>query len=219
MRPGIAVVVLLAVPAWADDFAVELFTDRGETFIRAGSDQGIEMGVALDVFAGKAGARKKAGTATVMEVFPALARVSLDAAAAAAAEKGPRFVLLPQKDGVAPPPPPPPSSPAAPKRRPAGAGTDAVADPTQADKLIGHAEYGGVGVWAVVTLYNDSAFDWVDCSVTLAPSGGKYRLEKLRAHDHERIARIRFEGINDAYDPTTATVSCVIGSATFKLGR
>lgn len=217
MRPGVVIVVLLAVPAAAQELAVEVFTDRGETYVRAGSDQGIEKGVALDVVTGKAGARKNAGTATVMEVFPALARVNLDAAAAG--EKGTRFVLLPSKDGVAPPPPPPPSSPAAPKRRPAGAGTDAVADPTQADKLIGHAEYGGVGVWAAITLYNDSAFDWVNCSVTLAPSGGKYHLELLRARDHDRIARMRFEGINDAYDPTTVTVTCLIGSATFKLAR
>src|SRR4051812_19562061 len=74
MRHLFLLALCIALPCLADE--VEVFTDRGETYVRAGTDLGLQRGVALDIVAGKGG--KKIGTAMIMEVWPALARVNLD---------------------------------------------------------------------------------------------------------------------------------------------
>jgi hypothetical protein len=60
---------------------VEVFTDRGDVFIRAGSAQGLTVGSEVDVLGepiADTGEYRTAGAATVLEVWPKLARVSLD---------------------------------------------------------------------------------------------------------------------------------------------
>src|SRR4051812_4307355 len=67
--------------------AVELFVDKGDTFARAGSEQGLKVGSALIVLGptiGDTQERRRVGTATVLEVWGSLARVSLDADASKA---------------------------------------------------------------------------------------------------------------------------------------
>jgi hypothetical protein len=55
--------------------ALELFEDRGSTYVRAGSAEGLQVGSALEVL--------PQGSGTVMEVWAHLARVNLDPAALA----------------------------------------------------------------------------------------------------------------------------------------
>ena len=64
--------------------SVEIFRDRGDFFVRAGTTQGLKVGDSLVVLGAEiasTGERRSAGNATVLEVWPQLARVSLNAAA------------------------------------------------------------------------------------------------------------------------------------------
>src|SRR5262245_21403435 len=60
--------------------AWELFVDKGDTFIRAGEKQGLKVGDELWMY-GDARGGEVHGKATVMQVWEALARVSVDPAA------------------------------------------------------------------------------------------------------------------------------------------
>jgi eukaryotic-like serine/threonine-protein kinase len=64
-----------------------LFADGDKTLVRAGSDDGLKVGIELKIVGApnKDGKHPLLGTATVLEVFPKMARLSLDDAAARAA--------------------------------------------------------------------------------------------------------------------------------------
>jgi hypothetical protein len=81
-----ALMLLAAAPA-----SYELFTADGDVFVRAGSKQGLQVGVELKVAGG--------GTAVVMEVWETKARISLDAAARKSGGTSASFSLCP--DGEA----------------------------------------------------------------------------------------------------------------------
>lgn len=215
MRIALAVAVVLSAPCWADD--VEVFVDRGETFVRAGSDAGLQRGTSV-VVVGKGG--KRLGTATVMETWPALARVSLDEAARG--DKSPvKYVTVgaTRSPAVAPPPPspppppPPPSSPGA-VRRPLPSATGTAAE-TTGSVLKGHATYGGAGRWTAIQLFNDSTIDWTECTLLLLPLESRYALAKLVAQDHELIARSNFDNPDFDREPTAVRVTCRQGEAKF----
>ncbi|MBL8920305.1 MAG: serine/threonine protein kinase [Myxococcaceae bacterium] len=83
--------------------AVELFKDADKTYARAGTPEGLVVGQTLTIVSGPTadGKRTKLGTGTVMEVFPKMARLALDAEASAAS--GDRFVAIGEvKEVVAP---------------------------------------------------------------------------------------------------------------------
>lgn len=81
--------------------AVELFTDAGKTYARAGQPDGLVVGQTLVIVSGPLadGKRTRLGTATVMELFPKMARVALDDAAGKAS--GERFVAIGEVKAVA----------------------------------------------------------------------------------------------------------------------
>jgi hypothetical protein len=59
----------------------DLFTDRGDTFVRAGSRKGLKVGAELTLLGEKIGdtdERRVVGTANVMEVWDTIARVNID---------------------------------------------------------------------------------------------------------------------------------------------
>lgn len=65
----------------------EVFQDKGEFFLRAGRTRGLEVGGQLKIlgaFIGNTGERRTVGKVTILELWPELARVSLDAGARAA---------------------------------------------------------------------------------------------------------------------------------------
>lgn len=80
MLIGLVVAVVVAQPSG------ELFQDKGEFFIRAGRARNLQMGAQLKLlgdFIANTGARRTAGKVTVVELWPELSRVSLDASAQA----------------------------------------------------------------------------------------------------------------------------------------
>ena len=83
-----------AGPALDVKKSAPLFADGDKTFARAGSEDGLKVGVELKVVGpqNKDGKRPLLGAATVLEVFPKMARLSLDDAAAHA--PGERAVAL-----------------------------------------------------------------------------------------------------------------------------
>ena len=126
-----------------------------------GSDQGLEMGSVLTVVGPpvKGSKRRRLGEATVVEVWPALARVSLDASARA--EHGKHFAVLPE----APVKPESVAEPvAAAQAEPAVAAAPAV----DAKKpLVGRASLSGVGPFREVTLFNSDTRTWNGCKIAL----------------------------------------------------
>lgn len=84
----------------------ELFVDGDKTYVRAGQGDALVVGSTLVIVGapGSDGKRQQLGTGTVMEVFPKMARVALDEAAAGA--QGPRFAALGDVKVTAPPPAP-----------------------------------------------------------------------------------------------------------------
>jgi hypothetical protein len=81
-------VLALSLPAFAGSKdTAEVFTDKGETFIRAGSRQGLVKGSKVTILGDRIGdtqERREVGSASILESWPDLARVSLDSGAAAA---------------------------------------------------------------------------------------------------------------------------------------
>ncbi len=76
-------IVVLVLAAGPD---AELFRDRGDVFVRAGTVQGLKVGAQVPVMGvriGNTDEYRTAGHATVLEVWAALSRVSLDAGAQA----------------------------------------------------------------------------------------------------------------------------------------
>src|SRR5262245_25444777 len=82
----LALCAVLASSAASAQEAWETFNDKGGTFIRAGSKQGLAVGSELSMYKDGADATVQ-GTATVMEVWDALARLNLDSAATKAGAK------------------------------------------------------------------------------------------------------------------------------------
>jgi eukaryotic-like serine/threonine-protein kinase len=209
-----AILVLSLFGAAPSEF--ELFTDRGDLFIKAGSNNGLQVGSELTILGDKiAGTdeRRRVGVATVMEIWPTLARLALDDAAKAdkAAKKfasltapapaakapPPAQVKAEKKDAAAAPSVPPPPPPAA-----GGA-------------LSGHATFGGAGPWKLLRLWNDGDSSWSNCSLALMPGNRVYKMPKLKAHDVESVALSNFvwKGPEVDVDHTWLDVKCAEGSA------
>jgi len=73
-------------PTLSGGAPVELFEDQGQTFLYAGANQGLSVGSQVVIVGqriGNTAERRRVGMATVMEVWPSIARVHLDEAAQA----------------------------------------------------------------------------------------------------------------------------------------
>jgi serine/threonine-protein kinase len=142
----------------------EIFVDDGKTYVRAGVNEGLVVGATLVITGPPVeGKRLKVGTATVMEVFPTMARISLDAAANEAV--APRFAALAitsAKDAGA-------SGqaeklPAATRTSPRGA-------------MKGVIQLQTTPVWSVF-LQNTSKFTWTQCTL-FAPGQRRFAFASL----------------------------------------
>ncbi len=206
---------LLATDAVADEPS-EIFVDRGETYVRAGSQQGLELGAAMTVWGDlipTTTERRRLGTAVVMEIWPSLARINLDDAARND-KTAKKFASFEPRKRVAVPlpsqPPPPAMPPAAAGPTDGGAAAKAPALPPGTPRVIkGHATWKGAGPWMVLTLWNDEDFDWHNCSVSL-PGNLVYPLKYLRARDRESIALSNFtqQGPERDVPKDSVTVRC-----------
>lgn len=205
MRPShsIAVVgVLLSAGCLAEEPTFEVFADRGDVFMRAGANAGLTVGVAVVILGDPIPTtheRRHVGTATVMEVWPSLARLSLDEAAKAD-KTAKKFAAVEKR--------PPPLAPSPPPLPPTAM--------QPASGLVGHATFNGAGRWKLLILSNDEAKGWTRCALRL-PGNLVYLLDSLAGGDHESIALSNFElkGPERDLPIDFVTVSCLQGSGTF----
>jgi len=216
MRAISLTVALLGVAAFADE-PYEVFLDRGETYVRAGTAQGLELGAQVTIWGDLIATtteRRRAGTATVMEIWPSLARINLDEAARTD-KTAKKLASFDAKRRPAAPPPPPAPAPTA-GQPPPPAPPPAAPARLPNNVLRGHAAYKGAGPWMVLTLWNDEQFDWNKCSVSL-PGGLVYTLKYLRAGDHESIALSNFvqQGAVKDVPKDSTTVRCTEGASKF----
>lgn len=216
MRAAFALAFLWSSAALAQATEVELFTDRGDLFVKAGTNHGVQVGASLTILGDRIGntaERRRVGTATVMEVWPTLSRVVLDDAAKAdkAAKK---YVALSQGKVVEAPPE---GAPGAAPARPEKAEKPAGAPPAGAVELKGHATFGGAGPWKVLRLWNDGAYSWSSCNVALMPGNRAYKMPRLKARDVESIALSNFVWKGPELDVTHTWVDvrCAEGSGKF----
>ncbi len=215
MRSLSVLVGLCSLACFAEE-PYEVFVDRGETYLRAGTAMGLELGSMVIVWGDlipTTKERRRAGTGTVMEVWASLARINLDDAARAdkaakkyasfAAKQPPGAPLFPPVAAVdaLPPPPAPPAA------APSGI-------------LRGRATYKGAGPWMVLALFNDEAFDWTKCTVSL-PGNLFYSLSHLKAGDRESIALSNFvqQGPDREVRKDSVTVRCAQGASKFMFPR
>jgi hypothetical protein len=171
--------LLLALLA-ADPRVVEVFKDKGDTFIRAGTNRGLKVGAEVVILGDKIGDTdeyRAGGKATVLEVWETLARVSPDSEASKLKE-----IKLAKVGGAAP---------AAAKPAPVAAAGAVEAPAAAAPGLKGHAAFGGIGPAKRITLYNDSSAPWTNCELRL-PNNRHYRMASLRAGDQEGVMITRF---------------------------
>src|SRR3954468_8556408 len=73
--------LVTALALHANPNVVDLFADKGDTFIKAGKKQGLKVGTDVTVLGDRIGDTdeyRAAGSATVMEVWDSISRVSLD---------------------------------------------------------------------------------------------------------------------------------------------
>ncbi len=169
----------------------EIFIDRGETYLRAGQLNGLEIGSALEILDAKS--HQPVGSALVMEVWGSLSRVSLDAKAQAYAalkvarvQRRPEPIARLQQPEPLPPdeapavaaPAPIPLPPA--NARPPGAWLD------------GAVRITGEGAGRRVIIKNQSNRDWHNCDVRL-PNGKHYWIGDLDEGDDDGVMLFRFD--------------------------
>ena len=173
-------------------------------FARAGADDGVKVGVELMIVGAptQGGKRPKLGAATVLEVFPKLARISLDAAAAGA--PGERSVVLGGTPAAAVKPPEVkgPEVKDAEVKKPAGkvmlsAALNLVQDPRRA-----------------VRLRNNGSFAFTRCSV-LIPGQRQADFASLPAGMSREIVLENFaENPSAAVLENQVRLTCAQGSIT-----
>ena len=171
--------LLLALLA-ADPKVVEVFKDKGDTFLRAGTNRGLKVGSEVAILGDKIGDTdeyRSGGKATVLEVWETLARVSPDEDAKKL--KDIKFARLSSAPAAA-------AAPSAPQ-----AVAAASAEPP-AKALKGHAVLGGIGPAKRITVYNDGTTKWTNCEVRL-PNNRHYKMAQLNAADQDGIMITRFD--------------------------
>jgi len=185
----LVVVLLLAQPG-----KVEVFADHDQTYVRAGTAQGLQIGQSLNVVS-KDG--KTIGTAVTLEVWEALARVKLDEPAeqfsgakravvgkAPDAEEAAPEQVAPLKEEA--------DDEAAQKPE---NDDDEDAAPVKPGELRGRASVIGVWQGKRITVENAGGTDWHHCRLRL-PDQRRYDLGDLAKHDAEHVMLFRFEGGN-----------------------
>ncbi len=191
----------------------DVFVDRNETYVRAGTGAGLKVGQELAVIA-KDG--KPVGSAVTLEVWEALARVKLDPAAEA--YSGPRHVVVGAPASPAEAAARLKDDPAPEEGDAAEAGDEPAEQPGAEGDLRGRATVIGFWQGKRLTVENKSSTDWHHCKLRL-PDNRRYELGDLARHDSEGIMLFRFEGSGSQKDvPLDAVlVRCDEGSSKLRL--
>lgn len=186
--------VAAPVPALAQDAAregpklVDIFVDRGDTFIRAGTAQGLKVGDSVPILGAKIGdteERRVVGSAAVLEVWKTIARVNLDAAARGA--EGEKFAQV-------------------------------GAEPARSTGLRGRASASGVAKLRRITIYNDSGTTWRNCDVRLPNNKRYVLSQLApRSSEGIMLFRFNQDGVERDLPTTYVDVKCSNGEARFPL--
>ncbi len=190
----------------------EIFVDRGETYIRAGQANGMEVGTGLEVLDAKS--RQPIGSALVMEVWESLSRVSLDSKAAAyaplkVARVGRRSEPIVEA---------PPAQAPAPAATPAPPRTATSPHTGPGPWLDGQVTVIGAGAGRRVIIRNRANRDWHNCDVRL-PSGKHYRIGDLDEGEEDGVMMFRFDYDGAVQEPRAEgiTVICREGTGHFQI--
>ncbi len=213
-------ILALLVLSQSPNTDAEIFLDRGETYIRAGQLNGLEVGAALEVLDAKS--RQPVGTAAVMEVWESLSRVSLDSKSVAYAPlkvarvgKRAEVVALPVPQVQAQPQPQAadPLGPVPPvNSKPVPAGEKGM-------WLDGQVKITGVSEGRRVVIKNRSNRDWHNCDVRL-PNGKHYYIGNLDEGEDDGVMLFRFEyerGVAPPPPTEGITVLCREGTGRFPI--
>ncbi len=206
----------LLVLSQSPNIDAEVFLDRGETYLRAGQANGVEIGAALQVFDAKS--RAPVGTAVVMEVWESLSRVNLDSKAIAYVPL--KVARVGRQPEVAPVPAPPPAAPvvAAPLP-PEPTRSQPVAATQQGAWLDGTVRITGDGARRRLLVVNKSNRDWHNCDVKL-PNGKHYNIGDLDEGEDDGVMLFRFEWDRRVPPPAPTdaiTVTCREGTGRFPI--
>jgi hypothetical protein len=194
MNTCLAMLSLLAALVVPKEEVVDVFPDKGSTYVRAGTNRHLKVGAEVKMLADDAGSQV-VGKGTVMEVWEKMARVSLDETAQKA---NPKFAWIAHS---------------APAHSAAHKGASAPTGP----ELKGHSERATMGSRIVV--FNDGETLWTQCELRL-PDESHYTLEHLAPHVSEGIIAIKF--MKDS-EPTPVIdrvqVKCDEGTSTFEFAN
>ncbi len=206
--------LLLLALLTADPRTVEVFKDKGDYFLRAGTNRGLRVGIEVMILGERIGDTdeyRAGGKATVLEVWESLARVSPDEEAKR--QKEIKFARVPGPPALSVPPPPPASAPL-PARGPVASATNAPQLPRP--MLRGRAEVNGIGHLRRFTIFNDSNFNWTSCELRLA-NNLHFWLGSLRAGEWDGVMMTRFtqDGTEHDRDLEWIWVRCAEGESRF----
>lgn len=180
MRIPMMLAVLVSTAAWSQD-TVKVFSDKGSFFFKADKKSPVSVGTEVPMFTDAAGT-KAAGSAMVMELNGALARVSLDeeatkanarfgrVSAAAAAAPAPVAKAEPSKPGLTP-------------------------APTGLPVLKGRLSSG-----LRVVINNDSDTTWTECQLRF-DDGRTYELGEMASNSEDTVITLKFKSAPKPPEP------------------
>lgn len=192
--------MLASTSAWAAE-TLKVFSDKGSFFVPSDKANPLTVGTELTMATDAAGT-KKAGSAIVMEVTGALARITLDEAATKAKAK---FALRPAsasaEAAAAPSPAPAPAAPAPSSPKPSGK------VPTLKGKLTNGIRVG---------IENQSDEKWTECELRY-DDGRYFKLGELGPRSEDTVLFAFFKRPPGPPEPLYdhVQVTCDEGSAKF----
>ena len=188
----------------------EVFFDRGQVYLRAGSDEGVTMGARVQVVGpAEDGKRPLYAIGTAMEVTPHLTRLHTEVGPKVLRGGGDLFGAYDGRAAVA-------AAPAQPAD-PAPAHPPAPPPAVSAVPLKGKAN---MGAFNRLYLTNSNDFNWTKCELRL-PNNKRYTLGPLAAQAEDTVNLGRFvqDGVETEVEVNFVNVKCAEGSAKFFFGK
>ncbi len=176
MRTPMLLALLLSTAAWSQDL-VKVFSDKGNFFLRSDKKSPVAVGTEVQMFTDAKG-EKAAGTAIVMEVTGALARITLDEDATKANS---RFAKL-AAGSAAVAPARAEKAEAKPDNKP-----KLTPAPTGLPALKGRLSSG-----LRVVINNDSDVSWTECELRF-DDGRTYDLGDMASNSEDTVITLKFK--------------------------
>jgi hypothetical protein len=173
MRNAMVLALLVSTAAWSEEI-VKVFSDKGNFFLRSDKKNPVAVGTEVQMFTDAAGT-KEAGTAIVMELTGALARITLDEDATKA---NARFAKIAGGAAAGGGAAKADAKPAA-EKAPSGASGPA---------LKGRLSNGPIRV----TINNDSDVSWTDCQLRF-DDGRTYELGDMASNSEDTVITLKFK--------------------------